>query len=201
MNAAVYTEWLQKSTYILGRRIDFIPHKGSIDGTSPNHTAIRLAHAPVREVIAQKAHAMSNIAASSPLISERFFTKTIKDLVETVDDKLTNLANNINLNTDKQIEASTDTLKTHVSNMHHIMGAVALEFQNSNNRMHNLMQSLATSSEPPNANLARLSHPPNAPMANTYIGDDTNLAPPGFNGMYLRSPSSSLYKDQRHSNV
>ena len=201
MNAAVYTEWLQKSTYILGRRIDFIPHKGSIDGISPNQTAIRLAYAPVREVIAQKAHAMSNIAASSPLISERFFTKTIKDLVETVDDKLTTLANNINLNTDKQIEASTDTLKTHASNMHHIMGAMALEFQNSNNRMHNLMQSLATSSEPPNANLARLSRPPNAPMANTYIGDDTNLAPPGFNGMYLRSPSSSLHKDQRHSNV
>lgn len=200
MNAAVYTEWLKKSTYILGRRIDFIPHKGSIDGASPNQTAIRLAHAPVREVIAQKAQAMNNIAASSPLISEKFFTKTIKDLVDTVDDKLTNLANNINLNTDKQIEASTDTLKTHASNMHHIMSAMALEFQNSNNRMHNIMQSLtATSSEPPN--IARLSHPPNTSMANAYIGDDTNLAPPGFNGMYLRSPSSSLNKDQRHSNA
>ena len=62
LNAAVYTEWLRKSTYILGRRVDFIPHKGSIDGSEPNPTAIQLAHAPVREVIAQKAQAMSNTA-------------------------------------------------------------------------------------------------------------------------------------------
>ena len=40
LNVAVYTEWLRKSTYILGRRVDFIPHKGSIDGTKHNPTAI-----------------------------------------------------------------------------------------------------------------------------------------------------------------
>ena len=64
LNATVYTEWLCKSTYILGRHVDFIPHKGSMDGTAPNPTAIRLAHTPVREVIAQKAQTMSNTAAS-----------------------------------------------------------------------------------------------------------------------------------------
>ena len=40
LNAAVYKDWLNKSTYILGRRVEFIPHKGSIDGTEPNQTAI-----------------------------------------------------------------------------------------------------------------------------------------------------------------
>ena len=52
LNAAVYTDWLHKSTYILGRRVDFVPHKCSIDSTAPNPTAIRLAQALVREVIA-----------------------------------------------------------------------------------------------------------------------------------------------------
>ena len=85
LNAAVYTEWLRKSAYILGRRLDFIPHKGSIDGNEPNLTAIRLAQAPVREVIAQKVQAMHNTTATSPLVSKRFFTKTTKVLVETVD--------------------------------------------------------------------------------------------------------------------
>ena len=202
LNAAVYTEWLRKSTYILGRRVDFIPHKGSIDGTEPNQTAIRLAHAPVREVIAQKAQAMHNSAASSPLVSEKFLTKTIKDLVETVDGKLTTLANNINLNTDKQIEASTDTLKTHATTIHSIMSAMAMEFQQSNNRMHNIMQTLAaTSPEPPHSTIARLPQAPSTSMANTYAGDvNTYLAPPGFNGTHLRSPSPSLHKDQRHPN-
>ena len=85
LNAAVYTEWLRRSTYILGRRVDFIPHKGSSDGIAPNPTAIPLAHAPVREVLAQKAQAMSN-ATPSPLVSEKLFTKTMRELTETVDE-------------------------------------------------------------------------------------------------------------------
>ena len=197
LNAAVYTEWIRKSTYILGRRVDFIPHKGSIDGTEPNKVAIRLAHAPVREVIAQKAEAMHNIATTSPLVSEKFFARTIRELVETVDGKLTTLTHNINLNTDKRIEESTDTLKTHATNIHTVMSAMALEFQNSNNRMHNIMQTLAaTTAESPHA---RLPHTPTSSMVNAHVGDpNTHLAPPGFSGAPYQSPSSSLHKDQQY---
>ena len=93
---------------------------------------------------------MSNTAASTPLVSERLFTKIIKELVNTVGDKLTALTNNINLNTDKRIEASTDTLKIHATNIHNIMSAMAMEFQQSNNRIYNIMQTLAaTSPKPP----------------------------------------------------
>ena len=199
LNAAVYTEWLRKSAYILGRRVDFFPHKGSMDGTSPNPTAIRLAHAPVREVLAQKAQAMHN-AASSPLVSEKLFTKTIKDLVATVDDKLTTLTNNINLNTDKRIEASTETLTTHATNIHNVMGAMAIEFQHSNNRMHNLMQTLAaTTPEHPHTTLARLAPPFGTSPANVQEGDNMHhLAPPGFSGAQYRSPSTSLHKDHHN---
>jgi hypothetical protein len=189
LNAAVYTEWSHKSTYILGRRVDFIPHKGSIDGTEPNPTAIRLAHAPVREVIAQKAQAMHNTAASSPLVSEKLFTKALKELTHTMDDKLTTLTHNINLNTDMRIEASTDTLKTHATKIHSLMSAMAMEFQQSNHRMHTIMQSLtATSPDPPNINIARL---PPAPSTSKDNRNDNQLAPPGFpHTNYSNSPSS-----------
>ena len=200
LNAVVYTEWLRKSAYILGRRIDFIPHKGSIDGNKPNLTAIQLAQVPVREVIAQKVQAMNNTATTTLLVSERLFTKTIKDLVETVDKKLTTLANTINLNTDKQVAASTDTLTTHATNIHTIMNAMALEFQPSNNRMHNIMQTLAATTPELNQPLAaRLPQVPNTSMASTYAGD-MHLAPSGFTGTHRRSPSTSLHKDQRHFN-
>ena len=132
LNAVVYMEWLHKSTYIIRRRVDFVPHKGSIDGSAPNPTAIRLAHAPVREVIAQKAQAMTNTASASPLVSEKLFTKAMKELTATMDDKLNTLTSNINLNTNMRIEASTDTLKSHATNMHNIMSAMAMEFQQSN---------------------------------------------------------------------
>ena len=106
LNAAIHTDRLHKSTYILRRRVEFVPHKGSIDGTAPNPTAIRLAQAPVREVIAQKAHAMDYINASAPLMSEKIFIKVMDDLADTMDDKLTTLTNNINLNTDMRIKNS-----------------------------------------------------------------------------------------------
>ena len=200
LNAAVYTEWLRKSAYILGRRIDLIPHKGSIDGNKPNLTAIRLAQAPVREVIAQKIQAMNNTATTTPLVSEQLFTKIIKDLVETVDEKFTMLANTINLNTDKQVAASTETLTTHATNIYTIMNAMALEFQHSNNRMHSIMQTLAATTPELNQPLtARLPQTPSTSMANTYAGD-MHLAPPGFTGTHRRSPSTSLHKDQRHLN-
>jgi hypothetical protein len=150
LNAAVYTEWLNKSTYILGRRVDFVPHRGSIDGSAPNPTAIRLAHVPVQEVIAQKAQAMTNTAAASPLLSEKHVNKAMKDLTDTMDVKLNTLTNNINQHTDKQIETSTDTLKSHAANIHNIMSAMAMEFQQSNQRMHNIMHTIAaTLPDPP----------------------------------------------------
>ena len=201
LNAAVYTEWLRKSSYILGRRVDFFPHKGSMDRTTPNPTAIRLAHAPVREVLAQKAEAMHNTAVSSPLLSEIFFTKTIKDLVATVDDKLTTLTNNINLNTDKRIEASTETLTTHATNMHNVMNAMALEFQNSNHRMHNLMQALtATTPKLPHTTSGRLPPTLGTTFANAQEGDNIHqLVPPGLSGAQFRSPSTSFHKDPHTS--
>jgi len=176
LNAAVYTDWLHKSVYIFDRRVGFVPHKGSIDGSAPNSTAIRLAHAPVREAIAQKAQAMSNHAAATPLVSEKTFHKAMKDLVDTMDVKFTTVTNYINHNTDARIEASTETLKSHAANIHNIMGAMATEFQQSNHRIHNIMQTIAATLPDPPLH-ARLPHPPSNPMDDT----NTQLAPPGFN--------------------
>lgn len=92
-----------------------------------------------------------------------------------VDGKLITLTNNINLNTDKQIKASTDTLKTHATNIHNIMNAIAMEFQQSNNRIHNITQTLVTTSPkiPPTIhnNIVRLPHASSTSMANAHAGD------------------------------
>ena len=190
LNAAVYTEWLHKSVYMFGRRVDFVPHKGNIDGSAPNPTAIRLAHAPVREAIAQKAQAMSNHAAATPLVSEKLFNKAMKDLVETMDVKLNTISNHINHNTDTRIEASTETLKSHAANIHNIMSAMAMKFQQSNHRIHNIMQTIATTlPDPPLP--ARLPLMPHHP---TDANNAPQLAPPGFNNGHYRNSPSSYHK-------
>ena len=165
-------------------------------------TAIRLVHAHVREVIAQNAQVMSNTVAASPLVSEKFITKAMKELAETMDDKLNTLTNNINLNTDIRIKASTDTLKLHATNIHNIMSAMAMEFQQLNHRIHNIMQTLVvTSPYPPHANTTRLQHAPHNFTANTHTGDNNilpQIAPPGFNSGHYRNSPSTYHKGPNH---
>lgn len=36
-NVVVYTKWVNKSAYILRRRVDFTKHKGNINGTQLNN--------------------------------------------------------------------------------------------------------------------------------------------------------------------
>ena len=100
LNVAVYTEWLHKSTFILERRIDFIPHHESIDGTDPNKTAIRLAQTPVKEAIAEKIQAMSNVTNSNPILTEKYLTKIMKEFEDKLDEKFGMLTTTINTHTD-----------------------------------------------------------------------------------------------------
>ena len=117
LNAAVYTEWLHKSTIILGRRVDFIPHRGSIDETDPNNTAIRLAQVPVREAIADEVQAMNNVTDPNPLITEWYLTKTMKDFEEKLEEKFGTLTTSINVHTDWKIETTTASIAHHTSHL------------------------------------------------------------------------------------
>jgi hypothetical protein len=103
----------------------------------------------------------------------------------------------LRVNLNMRIEASTDTLKTHATNIHSIMSAMAMEFQQSNHRIHNIMQSLAaTSPDPINTNVARL---PPAPSTAMDTNIDNHLAPPGFPSTHYGASPSSLHKGQHQS--
>lgn len=66
---ALYTDWLNHSLIMLGRRLDFIPIKGSIDNIEPNRTAIRLAQAPAPKTIVRKIQA-THIAKPTTHLSQ-----------------------------------------------------------------------------------------------------------------------------------
>ena len=149
LNAAVYTEWVHRSTFILGRRIDFIPHHGSIDGTIPNNTAIRLAQAPAREAIAEKIQAMTNAAHTNPPLTERQLTKTMKELEDKLDEKFGTLTTTINTHTDRRHESTTATITHHTNNLQALFGTIAHELQQSNLRMQGLVNGLSTAALPP----------------------------------------------------
>lgn len=190
LNTAVYTEWIHKSTIILGRRIDFIPHRGSIDGSDPNTTAIRLAQASTREALAEKVQAMGNVPNPNPLITEKFLTRTMKEWEEKLDEKFGSLTTSINHNTDLRHDATTSTLTNHSNHLHALLGTIAQEFQQSNIRMQGIITGLSTAAP----DVIQRSAPsptshglhPNAPPLPLQ-------APPGFQGhplMYPQGPHS-----------
>ena len=127
LNTAVYIKWLHKSAYILGCRIDFIPHRGSIDGTDPNKTAIRLAQAPVHEVLADKVQAMGNATNTNPLLTEKYLWR-MKEFEDKLEEKFGSLSTMINHHTDRRHEATTTTITNHTTNLHALLGTIAQEF-------------------------------------------------------------------------
>ena len=179
LNAAVYTEWLHKSTYILGRRVDFIPHRGSTDGTDPNKTAIRLAQAPVREVIADKIQAMSNATSSNPPLTEKYLSKTMKELEDKLEEKFGTLTTTINNHTDRRFEATTATITHHTANLQALFGTIAHEFQQSNLRMQGIVNGLSTAAP---EIFQRTTPPPIPHGLNTTASPLPLQAPPGFHG-------------------
>ena len=177
LNAAVYTEWLHRSTFILGRRIDFIPHHGSIDGADPNNTAIRLAQAPAREAIAEKIQAMSNAAHSNPTLTEKHLAKTMRDFEDKLDEKFGTLTTNINTHTDRRHEGTTATITHHTNNLQALFGTIAHELQQSNLRMQGLVNGLSTAAP---EILQRATLPPLPHGYNTTAPPLPLQAPPGF---------------------
>ena len=190
LNAAVYTEWLHKSTYILGRRIDFIPHRGSIDGTDPNKTAIRLAQAPMREVIAEKVQAMGNATNANPLITEKYITKTMKEFEDKLDEKFCTLTTTINTHTDRRLEVAMATITHHTNNLQALFGAITHEFQQSNIRMQGLVNGLSAAAL---EILQRSALPPLPQGFNMTASPLPLQAPPGFHNnptLHQQGPSA-----------
>ena len=177
LNTAVYTELIHKSVYILGRRIDFIPHRGSIDGTDPNNTAIRLAQAPAREAIAEKVQAMCNANNPNPLVIEKQLTKTMKDLEEKLDEKFGTLTTSINSHTDRRLEVTTATITHHTNHLQALLGTIAHEFQQSNLRMQGIVNGLSVAAP----EIFQRTTPPPIPQGfNTTAPVLTLQAPPAF---------------------
>jgi hypothetical protein len=179
LNAAVYTEWLHKSTTIFGRRVDFIPHRGSIDGSVPNNTAIRLAHAPAREAIADKIQTMNNVVNSNPIVTERYLSKTMKEFEDKLEEKFGTLTTTINTHTDRRLETTMTTIVHHTTHLQSLLGTIAHEFQQSNIRMQGLVNGISAAAP----ELLQRTMPPPIPQGpNTTASPLPLQAPPGFHG-------------------
>lgn len=127
---------LNKLALMLGRCVKFIPHHGSIDGSTLNPTAICLAQGPTREAIAQKLQAMHNPTHSNPQFQEtlQLHNTSLGGEAQREDNYCT-MVSSVNLDTYKRMELATDTLKAQIVSIITTMRVMDMEFELSNQQL------------------------------------------------------------------
>lgn len=91
LNVVVYTEWLYRSSIMLGRRMDLIPTKIALTTLNPTAWAW--------EVIAETMQPITNAIINNATIIKMTFNKAMMEWEEKLVNKLATLASSINPNT------------------------------------------------------------------------------------------------------
>lgn len=127
---------LSKSTYKTQNKIVWLSYMANKRGWHLTESNYHLPRpSPRKGAMAQQVQAMNN--TTIPMMMEKLFTKSMKDLADTLDEKLASLAHTINLNTDRQVEPSTEMLKAHATTIQSVMGSsvMALEYHQSSHHV------------------------------------------------------------------
>lgn len=111
LNAAVYTYWSnRRAVPFLGKFVDFIPHKRSIDGTNPNEASAAHDARPIREVLADEITALKNQLPIGPSVTQ--LEASLKEVESRIEARLVGLRDHINLHTTNTIEVAATANNT-----------------------------------------------------------------------------------------
>lgn len=111
LNASVYSRWCNKlAVPLLGKMVDFTPHKFSLSGAKPNAAARAHDTRPTREVIADEISAFQNQLA--PALSLPQLEAMFQKVETQIEARLEGLQGNINAHTTHTVEASTTATAT-----------------------------------------------------------------------------------------
>lgn len=105
-NAATYTRWCNKRMVpMLGKLVDFFPHRRSISGSNPTESSKQHDRRPTREILHDAITAMQNETPSGPSLKQ--IRDSIRDGVESLHNRMQTLGSEVNLQTTTTIEAAT----------------------------------------------------------------------------------------------
>lgn len=98
LNAAAYTHWSNKMAVpLLGKLVDFTPHRRSLAGSNPNVAARAIDAPPTREIIADEIAALQNQTPSAPSLQQ--LESSFKEVEERIEAWLDGLRDSINFHT------------------------------------------------------------------------------------------------------
>lgn len=105
LNAAVYTYWSnRRAVPLLGKFVDFVPHRRSIAGANPNEESSAHDARPMREVLADEITALTNQLPTGPSTDQ--LEASLKEVETRIEARLLGLRDHINLHTTTTIEVA-----------------------------------------------------------------------------------------------
>lgn len=108
LNASAYTTWCtQKAVPLLGRLVDFMPHRRSMSGTAPVASARSLDERPTRVILQDALTAFKNETPHGPTLTQ--IRNSIQEGVDSLQSRLTSLSFEINQHTSTVVDAAAST--------------------------------------------------------------------------------------------
>lgn len=117
LNAAVYTHWSKMMAVpLLGKLVDFVPHRRSLSGSNPNAAARAMDARPTRVTIADEVEALQNQTIAGPSLQQ--LETSFKEVEGRIEARLDGLRDCINLHTTATADSST---KASISRQDHLL--------------------------------------------------------------------------------
>jgi hypothetical protein len=156
LNAAVYTHWSNKMVVpLLGKMVDFIPHRRSLAGANPSAASRAHDARPTREVIADEINALQNQTALAPSLQQ--LESSLKGVEDRIEARLNGLRETINLHTTATTDAAVTASMTRQDYLLRQLQELTTASQEYNRKMIGISSAIIQGQDPnPQATIATI---------------------------------------------
>lgn len=138
---------------LLGKMVDFIPHRRSLAGSNPSAAARAHDARPTREIIADEVAALQNQAAPAPTLHQ--LESSLREVEERIEARLHRLRDNINQHTSATTEAASTASMTRQEHLLRQLQHLTTASQQYNRQMLGISSAIIQGQDPhPQASLA-----------------------------------------------
>jgi hypothetical protein len=112
-NPTVYSQWKSGLHSILGRAVDFTPHRQSIDGIHASAATKALGNVPTRQAVAEDINSLRNQVAPINSLTSHQFTDSLKESESRLEAQIAALTQEVNAHTTKESTEVTAAITSH----------------------------------------------------------------------------------------
>jgi hypothetical protein len=138
----IYLQWKSGSHSILGRTVDFLPHRHSVDGTNASAATKALSNFPARQAVAEGINSLRNQVVPTNSLTSNQLTDSLKESESRLEARIAALTHEVNAHTTKESTGVTTVVTNHQNRVLDQLGQLSAAFQTFGRSMTGLSHSL-----------------------------------------------------------